>query len=124
MPPAAGRTAQNKLAAIVPARREGRRAGNFPRQGIAPAAGTGKSLLVDVAAILATGRLTPVISQGCSEEELEKRLGAALLAGDVVVSIDNCEHELQSVFLALGCAQLPWPNDPALLRQGLVGQAD
>src|SRR5262245_16960037 len=40
-----------------------------------PAAGTGKSLLVDVAAILATGRLTPVISQGCSEEELEKRLG-------------------------------------------------
>ena len=70
-----------------------------------PAAGTGKSLLVDVAAILATGRLTPVISQGCSEEELEKRLGAALLAGDVVVSIDNCEHELQSVFLCQALTQ-------------------
>jgi hypothetical protein len=70
-----------------------------------PAAGTGKSLLVDLAAILATGRLTPVISQGRSEEELEKRLGAALLAGDVVVSIDNCEHELQSVFLCQALTQ-------------------
>jgi hypothetical protein len=70
-----------------------------------PAAGTGKSLLVDVAAMLATGRLTPVISQGRSEEELEKRLGAALLAGDVVVSIDNCEHELQSVFLCQALTQ-------------------
>jgi hypothetical protein len=70
-----------------------------------PAAGTGKSLLVDLAAMLATGRLTPVISQGRSEEELEKRLGAALLAGDVVVSIDNCEHELQSVFLCQALTQ-------------------
>jgi hypothetical protein len=70
-----------------------------------PTAGTGKSLLVDIAAMLATGRLTPVISQGRSEEELEKRLGAALLAGDVVVSIDNCEHELQSVFLCQALTQ-------------------
>jgi hypothetical protein len=45
-----------------------------------PMAGTGKSLLVDIAAILATGRPMPVIAQGHSEEELEKRLGAALLA--------------------------------------------
>ena len=45
------------------------------------------------------------ISQGRSEEELEKRLGAALLAGDVVVSIDNCEHELQSVFLCQALTQ-------------------
>ena len=49
-----------------------------------PAAGTGKSLLVDAVALLATRRPMPVISQGGrgSEEELEKRLGAALLAGD------------------------------------------
>jgi hypothetical protein len=36
-----------------------------------PTAGTGKSLLVDLCAILATGRPMPVISQGHSEEELE-----------------------------------------------------
>src|SRR5262249_42222547 len=64
-----------------------------------PAAGTGKSLLVDLAAILATGRRMPVISPGQTEEELEKRLGAALLAGDVAISLDNCEHHLEGVFL-------------------------
>jgi hypothetical protein len=70
-----------------------------------PVAGTGKSLLVDLAAILATGQSMPVISQGRSEEELEKRLGAALLAGDVAISIDNCEHELASVFLCQALTQ-------------------
>ena len=70
-----------------------------------PAAGTGKSKLVDIAAMLATGRLTPVISQGRGEEELEKRLGAALLAGDITVSIDNCERKLQSAFLCQALTQ-------------------
>jgi hypothetical protein len=65
----------------------------------ARAAGTGKSMLVDIAATLATGRPMPVISQGRTEEELEKRLGAALLAGDPAISLDNCEHPLQSAFL-------------------------
>ena len=66
-----------------------------------PAAGTGKSLLVDAVALLATRRPMPVISQGGrgSEEELEKRLGAALLAGDPAISLDNCEHPLQGSFL-------------------------
>jgi hypothetical protein len=70
-----------------------------------PAAGTGKSLLVDIAAMLATGQRMPVISQGRTEEELEKRLGAALLAGDVAISLDNCEHRLESVFLCQALTQ-------------------
>jgi hypothetical protein len=65
----------------------------------APAPGSGKSLLVDLAATLATGQLAPVIAQGRSEEELEKRLGAALLAGDAVISIDNCEYPLSGSLL-------------------------
>ena len=65
----------------------------------APTLGSGKSLLVDIAAALATGQPAPVISQGRSEEELEKRLGAALIQGDAIVSIDNCEYPLQSSFL-------------------------
>jgi len=60
----------------------------------APVAGSGKSMLVDLASMVASGRQASVISQGASEEELEKRLGASLLAGDVMVSIDNCESPL------------------------------
>jgi hypothetical protein len=71
----------------------------------APIAGTGKSLLVDVAAMLATGRLMPVIAQGKNEEELEKRLGAALLAGDIGISVDNCEYPLSSSFLCQALTQ-------------------
>jgi putative DNA primase/helicase len=66
----------------------------------APTAGTGKSKLVDIFSVLATGRIAPVIGQGNAEEELEKRLGAKLLAGSAIVSIDNCEHPLQSAFLS------------------------
>lgn len=62
----------------------------------APAAGTGKSLLVDVAAILATGRKAAVVTPTPDEAELEKRIGAAALAGDQVLSIDNVTHILRS----------------------------
>ncbi len=48
----------------------------------APVSGSGKSLLVDVVAMIATGRLAAVIAQGQLQEESEKRLAAALLAGE------------------------------------------
>jgi putative DNA primase/helicase len=70
-----------------------------------PMAGTGKSLLVDIASILATGDLAPVISQGKTEEELEKRLGAALIGSDQIVSLDNCDRELNSAFLCQALTQ-------------------
>jgi putative DNA primase/helicase len=57
-------------------------------------AGSGKSKLIDLASVIATGHEAAVISQGASEEEMEKRLGSALLAGDPIVSIDNCERPL------------------------------
>ncbi len=56
----------------------------------APTAGSGKSLCVDLCAILATGRECGVLAQGRTEEETEKRLGAALLGGSPVISLDNC----------------------------------
>jgi len=62
----------------------------------APAPRTGKSLLVDIASLLATGQLAPVIAQGSKQEEFEKRLDAALIAADLIVNIDNCDHELTS----------------------------
>jgi len=61
----------------------------------APTAGSGKSYLVDLFAAVSTGQRCPVISHGKSEEELEKRLGAVLLGGQSIVSIDNVTGELR-----------------------------
>ena len=55
-----------------------------------PVPGSGKSMLVDLASIIATGEIAAVISQGKTDEEFEKRLGACLLAGDPIIAIDNC----------------------------------
>jgi Bifunctional DNA primase/polymerase, N-terminal len=60
----------------------------------APTAGSGKSFLWDIAAAAANGQCMPVISTGANEEETEKRLGAALLAGQPLISIDNITGEL------------------------------
>jgi putative DNA primase/helicase len=57
--------------------------------------GTGKSFLVDLAAVIATGRRCPVIAAGKTEEETEKRLGALLRDAVPVVSIDNVNGELE-----------------------------
>jgi hypothetical protein len=61
---------------------------------IADTPGTGKSYLVDVIAVIANGRLCPVITTSKSEEETEKRLGTVLLSGVPIVSLDNCSHDL------------------------------
>lgn len=60
----------------------------------APAAGSGKSFVFDIVSTIQTGQRCPVISAGASEEETEKRLGAALLAGQPIVSIDNLNGDL------------------------------
>jgi putative DNA primase/helicase len=52
----------------------------------APAAGAGKSKLADCCAVIATGHECPVISQGSDEVEREKRLSAALIASDRMIS--------------------------------------
>jgi hypothetical protein len=65
----------------------------------AHASGTGKSYLVDVIAAIATGRVCPVITASRSEEETEKRLGAVLLSGTAVISIDNCTRDLSGELL-------------------------
>jgi hypothetical protein len=71
----------------------------------APAARTGKSLLVDLINILAAGQLMPVLSQGQDEQEFEKRLGASLLAGDACISIDNCDAPLSGPLLCQALTQ-------------------
>jgi putative DNA primase/helicase len=65
----------------------------------ATVAGTGKSKLADIVSILATGRSAVVKAQPGTEDELEKRLNSELLQGATIITIDNCEHSLQSAFL-------------------------
>jgi putative DNA primase/helicase len=82
----------------------------------APVAGTGKGKLVDVAAMMVSGRPAPVIAPGKKEEETEKRLGAALIAGDPLLSIDNVEHPLGGELL---CQMLTQD----LLKVRILGQS-
>jgi len=67
----------------------------------APQAGTGKSLLVDVFAMITTGRPAPMMPYPKSDEEMEKRIGASLMGGRSLVCFDNLEGTLQSPSLAL-----------------------
>lgn len=60
----------------------------------APKMRSGKTLLADVGALLATGRPCAVLSQANDAEEERKRLLALLLAGDSVICFDNLERPL------------------------------
>ncbi|WP_176454639.1 bifunctional DNA primase/polymerase [Tardiphaga sp. OK246] len=55
----------------------------------APTPGTGKTLAVQVAAVIATGHEVTAMSQGANSEEDEKRIFSVLMQGDQVVLIDN-----------------------------------
>jgi putative DNA primase/helicase len=65
----------------------------------APESGTGKSYLIDIAHAIATGEKAPVIAAGRTEEETEKRLGAELMTGQPIISIDNLNGDLSGDFL-------------------------
>lgn len=65
----------------------------------APVRGSGKSKLADVAAVLATGRTSPALTWARQEEEAEKRLAAAVMAGDPVLLLDNIESALRGACL-------------------------
>jgi hypothetical protein len=67
----------------------------------APQAGTGKSLLVDLFSIMTTGRAAAMMPFPRNEEEMQKSIGATLLAGGALVCFDNVEGILSSPTLAL-----------------------
>lgn len=71
----------------------------------ATAAGSGKSMLADLVAILATGRPAAAMSWGRDDAENEKRLTGALLAGDAVVTLDNIEVPLRGELLCTALTQ-------------------
>ena len=64
---------------------------------IAPVAGAGKSMLVDIASILATCHEAGVAALNGNLEEAHKHLSALLMRGDQIIALDNCEHPLEGV---------------------------
>jgi putative DNA primase/helicase len=66
-----------------------------------PVAGSGKSMIVDLTAIINTGDIMPVLSAAAGDEkELEKRIGAAMIAGRRLIALDNVNDPLRSALLA------------------------
>lgn len=78
--------------------------------------GNGKSYLVDVIATIVIGRACPVMAAGGSIGELEKRLGAILLEGGTVISLDNLSFDLDSEVL---CQILTQP----IVKTRILGQS-
>ena len=86
----------------------------------APSAGTGKSMLIDIAGIVATGSTVPSISGVSDDEELQKHIGSCLLAGDQLVCLDNLTGVLKADFL---CTVLTQENTTVrILGQSKVVQ--
>lgn len=86
----------------------------------APQAGSGKSYVFDIASAISLGQLCPVISAGKTEDEMEKRLGAALMAGQPIISIDNVVAGLGGEML---CQAIERPLiTPRILGKSEIGQ--
>ncbi len=66
--------------------------------------------------MIVSGRPAAVVAQGKTEEEMERRLGAALIAGDPLISTENCETGLGGELL---CQVLTQP----MLKVRLLGKS-
>src|SRR6516165_12240180 len=64
----------------------------------APLAGTGKSYLADIAAMIATGDRCAVKPASHDPEETEKRLIGSALAGFPIIGLDNCRDVIAGDF--------------------------
>ncbi|WP_300339090.1 hypothetical protein [Accumulibacter sp.] len=71
----------------------------------APSPGTGKTLIAETFAIIASGRRASVLSLGHDDAETEKRLAGVLLAGDACIALDNIERPLKGELLCQVASQ-------------------
>lgn len=85
----------------------------------APTPGSGKSYLVDLCSVIVSGEPCPIIAAGRTEEETEKRLGAAMLAGYPLLSIDNVNGKLGGDFLCQ-VVERPTANIRVLGQSSLI----
>ena len=85
----------------------------------APQAGTGKSLLAQVVALIATGRGAAIMTAPLDEESWRKSITAMLTTGATSITIDNVEHPLGSASLAAVLTADTW-TDRILGRSEMV----
>lgn len=71
----------------------------------APTIGSGKSFLVDVANVIATGQRCAAVAARSETEKWERQIAMALHGGDPIVSLDNFNGELRSDLLAQAITQ-------------------
>lgn len=83
----------------------------------APIQGSGKGLLAEAIAQIATGRNAPSMTQASDPNEERKRLMALLIEGDPVICIDNIEKPLTSDTL---CTVLTMPE----LKDRILGKTE
>jgi hypothetical protein len=67
--------------------------------------GVGKGKAARALAVVATGGLPAIITEGHSEEETEKRLAAAILGGAPAILLDNLQRSLSSSTLESGLTE-------------------
>jgi hypothetical protein len=71
----------------------------------APAQRSGKSLLAESIAIIATGKPAPATAVSGDREEIRKAITSALREGHIIVNLDNIEHPFASPDLARAITQ-------------------
>lgn len=76
----------------------------------APDVGTGKTMLVDVALLPASGRHTAKLAHASSDEEQRKRITSQLLAGNAAICIDNVTGSVKSGALAAALTTTVWED--------------
>jgi hypothetical protein len=81
--------------------------------------GSGKGLLCDTAAIIATGRSMPTMANSSDEEEWRKRITALALSGDQLILIDNVADTLGNAPLDAALTSDVW-RDRILGRSEIV----
>jgi hypothetical protein len=67
--------------------------------------GAGKGKYARAVCVIATGRLPSMVTEGHSEEEVEKRMAAAILTGSAAIMIDNLQRTLASSTLESGLTE-------------------
>ena len=74
----------------------------------APTRGTGKTLLANLACLLSDGSAAHAMAMPRSDEELEKRITALLIAGHGTVLIDNVDRKLGGGSMAAALTTITW----------------